>query len=372
MRTALPRASAALALCVSLANAQQVTPAGNSQPQTTNPQMALPYGAREAKAVSRWTPDASHGRQLTLNDLLSWKQIRTPGVSNDGRWFAYILGPNEGDAEVVIRGTQAGAREWRFPVGDQAAALRAAGGGGGGGGGPQGGGAPAIGISGNSKWVAFLIYPSSATPRRGRGGPGGGSAADRPQPTKLGVVSLADGTKREFENVRAFRFAGDRSDWLAVHHAAPASTGGTGTGTGAGAGAAAQTGTMLELVNLGSTEPATPIANVTEFSFDDSADWMAYAVSVADQLGNSLQLRQLSTGITRSLDAQKANYRRLTWGDSSDALAALRVVSDTSSTATIDEQVTVVLWPRASLPSTRTVEITPTTNGISGGLVLSG
>jgi dipeptidyl aminopeptidase/acylaminoacyl peptidase len=368
MRITLLRAPAAVALCASLANAQQVTPAGNAPSQPMNPQMALPYGARDAKAVSRWTPDASVGRQLTLNDLLTWKQIRTPGVSNDGRWFAYIIGPNEGDAEVVIRGTQAGAKEWRFPVGDQAAALRAAGGGGGGGGG-QGGGPAALGISGNNKWVAFLIYPSSATPRRGRGAPGGGGAAERPQPTKLGVVNLADGTKREFENVRAFRFAGDRSDWLAVHHAAPATTGAAGAGGGGGA---AQTGTMLELINLGASEPPVPIANVTEFSFDDSADWMAYAVSAADQVGNSVQLRQLSTGITRSLDAQKANYRRLTWGDSSDALAAVRVISDTASTATVDEQVTIVLWPRASLATTKTVEITPTTNGISGGLVLSG
>jgi dipeptidyl aminopeptidase/acylaminoacyl peptidase len=373
MRFTLLRAPAAAALCASLANAQQVTPAGNSSAQPMNPQMSLPYGAKEAKAVSRWTPDASVGRQLTLGDLLSWKQIRTPGTSNDGRWFAYILGPNEGDAEVVIRGTQAGAKEWRFPVGDQAAAQRAAGGGGGGG--PQGGGAAALGISGNSKWVAFLIYPSSATPRRGRGPTGAGAAPERAQPTRLAVVNLADGTKREFENVRAFRFAGDRSDWLAVHHAAPVTPSMSGATGGAGGGsgnAAAQTGTMLELVDLGSSSPALPIANVSEFSFDDSADWIAYSVSVADQLGNGLQLRQLSTGITRSLDAQKATYRRITWGDSSDALAAVRVVTDTSITSTIDEQVTVVLWPRASLASTRTVEITSATNGISGGLVLSG
>src|SRR5688572_30054023 len=194
MRLTLLRVPVAAALCASLtfaalsasANAQQVTPAGNApSPAQPNPQMALPYGAKDAKAVSRWTPDASAGRQLTLNDLLSWKQIRAPFLSNDGKWFAYILGPNEGDAEVVIRGTQAGAREWRFPVGDQAAALRNAGGGGGG---PQGGSPAAIGISGNSKWVAFLIYPSSATPRRGRPGAG---PAERTPPTKLGIVNLA-------------------------------------------------------------------------------------------------------------------------------------------------------------------------------------
>src|SRR5262245_35774956 len=103
MRPILP-----LVLASSLA-AQQATPA-------VNPQANLPYGAKDDKPVSKWTPPASAGRQLTLNDLLNWKQIRTPLLSNDGKWFAYNLGPNEGDAEVVIRGTGADGKEWRFPV----------------------------------------------------------------------------------------------------------------------------------------------------------------------------------------------------------------------------------------------------------------
>ena len=347
----------AAVVTASVANAQQQ--AGNN---AANPQLMLPYGAKEAKPASQWTPPASAGRQMTLNDLLTWKQIRTPLLSNDGKTFAYILGPNEGDAEVVIRGTAPGARETRFPVGDQAAAQRGAGGGGGGGGGQ--GGPAALGISGNNKWVAFLIYPNSATPRRGeRGGARGGRDTSR-TPTKLGVVNVADGTKREFENVRSFRFAGDKSDWLAVHHGAP--VGGAQAG-----GPAASAGTTLELINLGSSAPATPIANVSEFAFDDGADWIAYAVSVPDQLGNSIQLRQLSTGVTRSLDASKAAYRRITWADSSASLAVLRVVTDTSENARNDEEVSVLAWPRVTDAAARTIEITSATPGVTRGLVLS-
>src|SRR5262249_50039924 len=150
------------------------------------------------------------------------------------------------------------------------------------------------------------------------------------------------------ESVRAFRFAGDNSDWIAIHHSAPqASTGGTGISSPAAATPAAPTGTTLELVNLAGGTPV-PIANVSEFAFDDRADWIAYAVSLPDQLGNSLQLRQLSTGVSRSLDAQKAAYRRIAWADSSDGLAALRVVTDTSSTSTNEEQVTALLWSHAT------------------------
>ena len=346
---------------------REVTQQGNSQ-------LALPYGATNDKPVSRWTPPASAGRQLTLNDLLSWKSIRFPQLSNDGRWFAYILAPNEGDAEVVIRGTAAGAKEMRFGIGELPAPQPG-----------QGGAAAAAAtqapvISGNGRWAAFLMYAPAASgaARRGQGGAGGAPPA-RPTPTKLAVVNLADGSKREFENVRAFRFAGDRSDWIAVHHNAPSSASGAGPTAGAGAGAAAgaggardanPTGTTLELVNLaaGPGAPAAPIANVSEFAFDDRADWFAYAVAVSDQLGNSIQLRQLSTGITRSLDAQKATYRRITWGDSSDALAAIRVVSDTGGA---DERVTALLWTHASSPTAKTIEITTSIPGAPAGLVVS-
>ena len=371
----------ALLLVGSLAHAQQPAPAqaGNAQPASNppaNPFVAMPYGAKDDKPVSRWTPPVSAGRQLTLNDLLTWKQIRTPILSNDGRWLVYNIGPNEGDAEIVVRSTAPGGKEWRFPAGDAVAANRNAPGGGG-----PGGAAPgALGVSGNSRWVAFLVYPSSANARPRRPAAGGAAAATPTTPTKLAIVSMADGSKREFENVRAFRFAGDRSDWIAIHHAAPASAGagggGTGGATGGGGGAGGspptQTGTTLELVDLaaGPSAPAIAMPNVTEFAFDDNADWLAYTIGVSDQLGNSIQLRQISTGITRSLDARKAQYRRIAWADSLDALAVLRVVNDTAQNAPNEEQVTILVWPKVTTAGAP-LEISQSTAGVSGGLVPS-
>ena len=134
-----------------------------------NPNANLPFGATSSAPVSKWTPPASAGRQLTLNDLLTWKGIRSPALSNDGKWFAYVLAPNEGDAEVVVRATAAGAKELRFPIGD-ATAGGAAGGRGG-----AGGGGASPSISGNNKWVAFLEYASGE--QGGRGGRGGRAVA---------------------------------------------------------------------------------------------------------------------------------------------------------------------------------------------------
>lgn len=302
---------------------RDAAPAGPS-----NPQLAMPYGAANTAAVSRWTPPASVGRQLTLADLLAWKVVRTPQLSNDGRWFAYELSPNEGDAEVVIRSTAPNGQEWRFPVGSATSGAT---------GGPPA--SSALSMSGSSRWVAFLVRASAESARnRARAAGAGGASAAAPAATSpsLVVVSVADGSKREFENVRSFRFAGDTSSWLAIQHGA--------------SNAGATSGSLLRLVNLAApaTAPTTPIPNVTEFAFDDAGQLMAYAITTPDDLGNSLQLRRLSNGETRALDTFKAAYRRITWGDSSTALAALRVNTDTSNT--VDEIVNILVWPRATAP----------------------
>ena len=347
-------ATSLVALTVGAQSSSQNAPSSSSS-------TSLPFGAKDDKPVSRWTPSASAGRQLSVNDLLSWKGIRSPQLSNDGKWFAYVLAPNEGDGEVVVRATTSGAKEMRFAIGDPS------GGGAGGGRGAAAGGAT-LALSGNGKWVAFLVYPTTAS-AAGRGGRAGAPANGPPAATaatqtKLAVVNLVDGAKREFDNVRAFRFAGDKSDWIAVHHAAPRVASAVGAPSAA---PAIATGTTLELVNLTGGTPQ-PISDVSEFAFDDSADWIALAVATADQLGNSVQLRQLSTGVARTLDLKKASYRRLTWGDSSDALAALRVVIDTAGG---DDDAAVVAWPHASLASASMTELSTKTAGVGGGLVVS-
>lgn len=365
----LLRAALAAAFASTLAAAQD-QPAGSggragNAAAPANPQATLPYGAPGMEPVSRWTPPASAGRQLTLNDLLEWKAISGAALSNDGKWFAYVIAPNEGDAEVVIRGTAAGAQETRFPVGS-------AGGGGG------RGGAGGVTISGNNRWAAFMVNPPSANAngRGGRGGRGagatGGAAAPGSSP-KLAVVDLASGSKREFESVRSFRFAGDNSNWLAIQHA-PAGAAPTATAAAApaggrgGAGGGGSAASVLELVDLTGGTPV-PIANVGEFAFNDNADWIAYTISENDRVGNSIQLRQLATGVTRPIDVEKAQYRRLVWADSSNALAALRVESDSAGA---ESGVALLAWGDATAPGAKPKVVTAKTSGVTGGLVVSG
>ena len=302
--------------------------------------------AAAAPAARPTTP-----QPLSLSDLLTWKSIRSPQFSNDGKWFAYVLAPNEGDADVVLRASAPGAKEMKFPVGEAPAF-----GGFGGFGGPSP--LAPVSLSGNGKWAAFVVYPKSADAKRAR----------RTRATlnnSLSVVELATGTKRDFDRVRAYRFAGDKSDWIAIHHAAPSAAPATGPGTAA---APAGGGTVLELVNLAGGMPVT-IAGVSEFAFDESGRWLAYTLDARDLIGNSLQLRDVTSGITRTLDADKASYRRLAWVDSGDALAVLRSKADSAAN---DTTVSVLGFKGLASATPTSFEVNGKSVGVDGGLVVSG
>ena len=299
----------------------------------------------------------SGGRALELKDLLGWKSTRSPVLSNDGRYLAFIVAPNEGDAEVVVRSTAAGGKEWRFPAGEPPAPV-------GGGGPPGGGGATpvnaALSISGNSRWVAYLVYPKAADAKRQR-------RDRRPIVPTLEVRPLGDDSnkKTEFDRVRSYRFAGERSDWIAVHHASPDAAQG---GAGAAAAPAPQGGTTLEVVNLAEGAP-TAIGSVGEFAFDASGSWLAWTVDAPGQLGNGVQARELATGILRGLDGRKAIFRRLTWADTGDAVALLRGIADTAAG---DTTWTALGWSGVAGKGQRAVTIDSGTAGLAKGIVLSG
>src|SRR4051812_9227648 len=139
---------------------------------------------------------------ITVADIKTWNALRGATLSNDGKWFAYVQGPSEGDGTLYIKSTTDASREMKFSVG----ALPAGGAGGG------GAAAGTFSISGDSKWIGFLVGP--ATPPQGaqggrggrgagRGGaPAGGNDANSTPRNKLVLVNLATGDKKEFERIR--------------------------------------------------------------------------------------------------------------------------------------------------------------------------
>lgn len=254
-------------------------------------------------------------RQFAAGDLQAWKSIRASALSGDGRWFAYVVSPNEGDASVVIRATAEGGAERTFAIGELPMT-------GGGGAGAGGGPATLLTISGDSRWAAFNIYPTRAEARRLR-------TARRPVQNKVAIVNLATGEKKEFDKMRRFVFAGDAPRWIALHgYSASSSAAAPVPAAGAAPALPAVEAADLLLHEL-ATATTINVGNVSEFGFDRMGNFLAYTIDARDQIGNGVQLRDLRSDVVRALDSEQALYRRLAWVDSGNAFAVLRGKPDT-------------------------------------------
>ena len=286
-----------------------------------------------SRTVSTGATPAVALKQLDPADLAFWKNVRFTALSNDGKWFAYQLTPNEGDAEVVVRPTGEG-EERRFKIGEPPPPA----------GGFGGGANTSVVLSEDAKWLGFLKYPTADEAKRLR-------KDKKPVQSGVVLVNLATGERRDFEKVRRFSFAPKRPNWLALQRYAP-------EGTPAGAGA------DLLLVDLRSGV-VTSVGNVGEYAFDDDGGWLAWTIEGRDLVGNGIQVRDLRTDVVRVLDSDKAIYRRLAWADSGLALAVLRARPDSAAADTSF----IVLGYTGFSGAVKSVSYTPSdTGGFPSGL----
>jgi dienelactone hydrolase len=299
--------------------------------------VTAPLGAQGASAVPH---------PITAADISAWKTLRGATLSNDGRWFAYLQAPNEGDAEVIVRQTAPGGAVQRIAVGEVPAAAG------------FGAGAPGVQLSGDGKWLAVLVYPKAAEQKRLR-------QQRRPVQSKALVVNLATGAQREFERIRRLAFGGDAPTYLALqaYGADAPAGGGSGGGPAAGApgmggslfggGAARVDGTDMLLHELG-TANVLNVGNVGDFAFNDNGRFLAYTIEAREQVGNGVQLRDLATGAVKSVDAGKSLYRRLAW---SDTLASFAFLKGTADSANTDTTWTAVGVARVGTPAQQMVMV---------------
>ncbi len=253
--------------------------------------------------------DAKH--PIELEDILSFRALSQSSLSPDGAWLAYRLAPLQGDSEVVVRSTSS-ETEWTFPVG-------------------EGGGA--MSFSDDSKWLAMTTAPTRRDAQAAR-------RASRPVQNSVTIVDLSSGEKTVVEKVRRYAFNGELGGWIALDRypadggGAAAEGGGRGGRGGRGGGPAAPSSTdtrprgsdlILRKLADGTT---INIGNVSEFGFNKSGQYLALVIDAADQAGNGIQIRDMTTGAVASLDSDKAFYERMAWTEEGDALSALKGTND--------------------------------------------
>lgn len=277
-----------------------------------SPSAARGQGSATAPAASSLSRSAL--KELDPADVAFWKNIRNATTSYDGTWFAYLLAPNEGDAEVVLRPTAAREKEWRVAVGEPPVAA-----------GPFGApGEPPLVISGDARWAVITTYPRAADAKKLR-------KERKPLQNGATLVNLATGERRDFDKVRRAVFASERPNWLVMQRYS----------------AEGATSAEMMLVDLRSGALST-VGAVGEFALDDSGTWLAWTSETKDLVGNGVQLRNLATDVVHTLDSDRQLYRRLAWSDSAHALAVLRGRVDSAAADTV---YSVVGWANAAAPA---------------------
>jgi len=246
-------------------------------------------------AIQREKSASQEPRPIEIEDILAWKSIRNTAVSNDGKWFAYRLSPNEGNSEVIIRQTK-GENEYRFPGGEA----------------PSRSSSGDISFSEDSKWIAYTIYPEEKEEKE--------SKEPKEQKKKLynkvGLLNLSSGKKIEFDKVKKFAFSGENAAWIAFHRYPPERQG-----------KEKMSGSDLILRKLASSEEFN-IGNVSEFAFNKKGQWLAWIIDAQEKSGNGIQLRGMNTGVVLSLDSDKAIYKGVNWTEKGDGLAVLKGKED--------------------------------------------
>jgi dipeptidyl aminopeptidase/acylaminoacyl peptidase len=277
-------------------------------------------------------------RQITPADIKAWNSIRQTALSNDGTWFAYVVSPAEGNATVVVQRASGEGAATRIPVGENGGSIS---------------------ISGDSRWLGYIVAPnwvdSSARRGAGRGAAGGnaarggGAPAQSPDSARAGsnkfvLMNLASGERKEFERIRRFLFNADTATWVALvgypagsggtGGAAPAAGRGGGRGGGGGGGVNSAGGANVMLYNVQTGEQFN-LGLIDEFAFDERGEWLAWTMDTPDQVGSGVQIKNLNSSITKSIDSERMVYSHLSWLEDSRTLTVMRGRIDESRRDTV-------------------------------------
>jgi len=272
----------------------------------------VPIAAQNAPAAQTAPTVAKHA--MDLEDILAFRAMNATSLSPNGQWVAYRLSPLEGDSEVIVKGTAPGAKELKFPVGENGGAFT---------------------FSQDSAGIAITTQPTRKDAQAN-------TRARRPNQSGVTIVNLATGEKTAVPKIRRYAFSGEAAGWIALHRYGPDNaSNGPNTSQPARGGPpvppppGAQPGsadpprdtrprcTDLILHEL-KTGTELNVGNVSEWNFNKSGRYLALVIDAADQAGNGIQLRDMQTGTIASLDTDKAFYERMTWTQEGDALAALK------------------------------------------------
>ncbi len=283
-------------------------------------------------------------RHLSHQDCDQWRSIQNPVLSPDGRYLAYTLTPQEGDAEVVVRDLQAGT-DRRFMRGSRPAAPTT----------PTEG-APAVSpgrrpvsapsarmqFAPDSRTLVFTTTPTKAATEQARKEKK--KPDDMPKPGLM-LVDLASGETKTIDNVRGFQAPEETGSHIVYSRNPPGGTQDEASRdnrqesvtTGQRRGRAPtqnppetsprpprkEYGTELVIQDLNGGDQRV-IADILDYSLTKDGKTLVYVVSAKDEGKNGVYtLRPGSTESPFALLCGKGRYQKLTWDEKQTRLAFL-------------------------------------------------
>jgi hypothetical protein len=288
-------------------------------------------------------------RPLNHADYDSWRSIQTPVLSRDGRFLAYLLMPQEGDGEVVVRNLASGV-EWRHARGGRslAAGTKKAGAGKKGlKGPPQGGQAQTsqLAFTADGRFLLFTFLPVRAEPNPAK-------TANKPAgeggQTSLGIMDLATGKVTTVPRVTRFQVAEEEGRLAVYLLAAPggkaaAKASADGRPAGADTKKKQPSGSDLVIHNL-ANHATRVVPEVVEFSLTKDGRCLVYTVaSKTAQQSGLYAMRPDVNGAPAPLLTGRGRYAKLTWDERQTRLAFL---SDRDEADATPPRLTLYCWER--------------------------
>jgi dipeptidyl aminopeptidase/acylaminoacyl peptidase len=282
-------------------------------------------------------------RPLTHADYDGWRSISNQTLSNDGRYLAYFVMPQEGDGEMIVRHLVNGT-EKKHPRGGKGGAADP-------GAGPGSEAAAPVARGGRPYFTAdgrFLVFNSSPTKGEIAAAKAAKRKADEMPQAGMAVMDLSTGQVTTTERVRSFQVPEDGSSWIAYSKepkpdpaaegaragaargqaAAPGGAQAKGQGQGkrgGGRGGAPgapqnnqprpQVGSDLVLRNLADGRERV-LPDVNDFNFTKDGKLLVFStVSKSDDANGVFVLAPESTAPPLVLLRGKGKYSKMTWDE---------------------------------------------------------
>ena len=217
---------------------------------------------------------------LAPDDYDKWERLGQATLSPDGLWLAVVVRRVDESSELRIHRIDS----------DSVVVVAE-------------GSRPEFG--GDGGWLAFTIgvSPDERDAMRERGDP---------VRNDVGLLSLETGEREDIDEIQSFSFSED-GDYLALRRYAPSET---------------ETAGVDLLVRDLAGGGTMSFGNVSGLAWQDGGNLLAMTLDAADRVGNGVRLYDPETGRIRSLDADEATYRELTWREDAPDLAVLKTFDD--------------------------------------------